>query len=765
MHQVEVVFSSKVIAMDDNSSGNAGLMRRIVQLEREKDELQRDVETLCMQQSGFSGSIDIVSRMQARRAAGLEQELEACKQKLSHQTQENLTLQEELSEAYRAKGLTADAFKASMDKNKELEAEVKFYQSRMSGAFIERDKALMEVERLKNSEASLVDELKEFQKRVAQVKEECSEYEKCNLDLQASLKASKAETEKVLKVVDKFWLLRGDGGGNNSCCDDALDRAEALLEDEDGVWNYGFMVDAKWQEDCKKAELNLAQVEEQLLHSTEKAKSLELQLEEEILSRKQLEERLALIEHTSANLKREVEKECLARRLAEEKALFYSDHLATIKPKLERDLEHLQVQFGTLVAEVSALFEEAKREMVVTSGTLLSELEKRIPQPGLEETGSDSRGEPEPEARQTESESEERESSAELENGTILLSSTSRVEENVRETNLLTAVDDDSKRILAQALKEKVEALLLLSQQEERHYLESATRAALEKQVTEVKQKLAQVTAEKISALMDVAALRTEVQYLQERERELTQLLEQHRSTNAGGRLLPAGWSEAKSQVLPEDSSIIPSFVAKPVAKPKNPPTASKGYLKSWLRGLDISSSGSKTVSSNGSKSDSSPAASCRQTDDSNSGLARLLVENAALQERVASVHHLAQSAHRLRMSLVKVSTYLKGDSDKASIQAAMDVVETVKTEAKRLKVALGCSLPVSFQGPLENSPEDLFTVPLSEESEISGEQGNAALDSVSMAGIEIAELLLATSELQKSALHCRLDSFNTLQV
>lgn len=93
-----------------------------------------------------------------------------------------------------------------------------------------------------------------------------------------------------------------------------------------------------------------------------------------------------------------------------------------------------------------------------------------------------------------------------------------------------------------------------------------------------------------------------------------------------------------------------------------------------------------------------------------------------------------------------------------------MDVVETVKAEARRLKVALGCSLPVSYQGPLENSPEDLYVVPLTEGLEVSEGQTNVALDSVSLAGIEIAELLLATSELQRSALLCRLDSPHTVK-
>ncbi|BBN01037.1 hypothetical protein MPTK1_2g04080 [Marchantia polymorpha subsp. ruderalis] len=753
--------------MDESASGPAGLMRRIVQLEKERDELQRDIETLCMQQSGFSGSIDIVSRIQARRAAGFEQELETCKQKLAVVTQENLSLQEELAETYRAKGRVADAFKGAMDKNKELEKEVKFYQTRMAGAFSERDKALMEVEKLHSSETSLVDEVKELHKRLMQANVECSEHEKSYLDLQESIKPVYAANEKLQMVVDKFWLLRQNAREDKDECEDPLNRAQILLEDEVSIWTYGFMVDPKWQEDCKAAEVNLARAEEKFVRAEEISNTLRLQLEEEILNRKQFEERLGLTEAASANFKLQIEDEINARRLAEHNASVYSDHLAKLKTNFQSDLQQLQGQHRMLITDVSAILQDERTQMLLTSEALLSEIEKEKEKEKVETARVETLVElqHEPETSEVEVTSEVRLSSPHLENEPSQVTSTSREEEALRDANVWTNMDDESKKILAQALQEKVEALLLLSQQEERHYLESATKSALESQVTELKQKLAQVTGEKVSALMDLAEQRNEVHYLQERERELAQLLEQHRSTNAGGRLLPATWSESKLQVMPDDSSILPALQDKPVVNHKQPSTATRGYLKTWLRGLDISSSPFKSIAANGNKAVTPPVTiSTRPSDDSNNGVARLLVENAALQERVASVQHLAQSAHRLRMILVKVATDLEGEPEPKSIQAAMDVVETVKAEARRLKVALGCSLPVSYQGPLENSPEDLYVVPLTEGLEVSEGQTNVALDSVSLAGIEIAELLLATSELQRSALLCRLDSPHTVK-
>lgn len=45
-------------------------MPRIVKswyVSSERDELQKDVETICLQQAGVAGSVDISTRMQARR--------------------------------------------------------------------------------------------------------------------------------------------------------------------------------------------------------------------------------------------------------------------------------------------------------------------------------------------------------------------------------------------------------------------------------------------------------------------------------------------------------------------------------------------------------------------------------------------------------------------------------------------------------------------------------------------------------------------------
>ena len=78
--------------------------------------------------------------------------------------------------------------------------------------------------------------------------------------------------------------------------------------------------------------------------------------------------------------------------------------------------------------------------------------------------------------------------------------------------------------------------------------------------------------------------------------RELIRRLQLHRSTNAGGRLLPASWSEPNA--LQEKSHVVTE--KKQLIVPK--PVTTSGYLKSWLRGVDMSGLGSPKAASEPTK-------------------------------------------------------------------------------------------------------------------------------------------------------------------
>jgi hypothetical protein len=83
-----------------------------------------------------------------------------------------------------------------------------------------------------------------------------------------------------------------------------------------------------------------------------------------------------------------------------------------------------------------------------------------------------------------------------------------------------TPADDfDVRRALAQAAQEKVAALMLLSQQEERHEVEARQTLNLHARLGEAQARLAEVVQEKVAALLEVAELREEVLSLRDTER------------------------------------------------------------------------------------------------------------------------------------------------------------------------------------------------------------------------------------------------------
>ncbi|KAE8675660.1 hypothetical protein F3Y22_tig00111650pilonHSYRG00271 [Hibiscus syriacus] len=73
----------------------------------------------------------------------------------------------------------------------------------------------------------------------------------------------------------------------------------------------------------------------------------------------------------------------------------------------------------------------------------------------------------------------------------------------------------DASDALAQALQEKMAALLLLSQQEERHLLEKNVNAALQKKIGELHRNFLQVTNKKVKALRELAQFKRRYQLLQ----------------------------------------------------------------------------------------------------------------------------------------------------------------------------------------------------------------------------------------------------------
>lgn len=104
----------------------------------------------------------------------------------------------------------------------------------------------------------------------------------------------------------------------------------------------------------------------------------------------------------------------------------------------------------------------------------------------------------------------------------------------------------------------------------------------------------------------------------------------------------------------------------------------------------------------------------------------------------------------------IQVSTDSEIQQSVKSLHSALETVDGVRRESRHLRIALGCSLPVSV------TPES--TLPELEESNSEGTSSSSdgevhtAVDVATAAGIEMVELLLAACEMQKAGLQRQID-------
>lgn len=236
--------------------------------------------------------------------------------------------------------------------------------------------------------------------------------------------------------------------------------------------------------------------------------------------------------------------------------------------------------------------------------------------------------------------------------------------ENVSESQKSCSSETrDVSEPLAQALQEKVAALLHLSQQEERYLLESNVNAALESKMEELQRNLIQVTNEKVVALMELAQLKQEYHLLQEKLNDDTM--------------------EGKIPIKKEDKHMIQD---------------KDGRLKSLLKKTTYFS---QWIPHNFYGSEHEHTQNINNNSGVSMDLARMKVEYIALKESLESMGHLTTSIRRLRLSLIKVKECATGDGNK-------ETLENVVTEAKLLKTALSSCVPVSWSAESDADVEKI---------------------------------------------------------
>ncbi|XP_022763526.1 early endosome antigen 1 isoform X6 [Durio zibethinus] len=454
--------------METTLNDNESLLARIQQLEHERDELRKDIEQLCMQQAGPSYLV-VATRMHFQRTAGLEQEIESLKKKLAACSRDNQNLQEELSEAYRIKTQLADLHRQEAAKNVEAEKQVKFFQGCVASAFAERDHSIMEAEKAKEKEELMAQKFNEFQTRLEELTSNCLEQSRRNDALQIDLAKQEEENEILRKVMSKFYEIRQEAIGE---LEDASwdDKCTCLLRDPAEMWSFNDSSTSKY----------ISSLEEELARVRSFVDDLQSQLRVGLEIENHLKKKVRELER-----KKIASDKMILNRVTELRH-YHSQQRIQIMNLLDMERSHIK-RFVDVV-------EEKFKQFYPRGQNVRSDLKPD-----------------------------------EHEHVDVHISTDAEAELVLKSDMLdlhISGRKSDTSEALAQALQEKVAALLLLSQQEERHLLERNVNAALQKKIDELKRNLLQVTFlaklkmevtnEKVKALLELAQLKRKYQLLQE---------------------------------------------------------------------------------------------------------------------------------------------------------------------------------------------------------------------------------------------------------
>uniref|UniRef100_A0A2C9VIZ4 Uncharacterized protein n=1 Tax=Manihot esculenta TaxID=3983 RepID=A0A2C9VIZ4_MANES len=564
--------------MDANSTGIESLVAHIQQLEHERDELHKDIEQLCMQQAGPS-YLAVATKMHFQRTAGLEQEIENLKKRLAASTRDNQNLQEELSEAYRIKSQLADLHNAEVVKNVEAEKQVKFFQGCVASAFAERDHAIMEAEKATEKEELVSQKFNEMQKRLEELASECLEQKRLNDALLIDLAKQEEQNETFKKVVDKFYEI---GQHSLEGFEDASwdDKCTWLLHGSAEMWSYNDTSTSKYisslEEELEKARKSVDNLQSKLRVGLEIENHLKKKVRQ--LERKQIHLDKVIMNGIGELNHYHSEHRVHIMNLLNEGRL----HIASIINKVEEKIGQIDVSKEQNL-EVSHravdLDENECRDVHITN-----DMEQAL-------------------------------SAKEIKDGS---------------PDTVALKEGNNSEALAQALQEKVAALLLLSQQEERHLLERNVNAALQKKMEELQRNLLQVSNEKVKALMELAQLKQEYQQLQEKLGH----------GNQQGNILTD--SGEKRLVPHEKDGRLRSLLK-------------KTYLTRWIGTTDIS----------GNEEDArlNTEGNFSSRKSNSLDFARMKIEYATLKESMECIEHLTSSIHRLRLALLKVPYCLGGST------------------------------------------------------------------------------------------------------
>uniref|UniRef100_A0A0E0D2G4 Uncharacterized protein n=1 Tax=Oryza meridionalis TaxID=40149 RepID=A0A0E0D2G4_9ORYZ len=567
----------------------------------ERDELRKDIEQLCMQQAG-PGYVSVATRMLSQRTAALEQDIENLQKKLGGCLRENQNLQEELAEAYRIKSQLAELHGAELSKNKELEKQVRFFQSSVAQAFAERDNSLMKCEKAKEREEAILQKFAEFEERTREYQSSIDDQKRSNDALQMELMRLKEQTQSSLK-------LRWRNLNFEASLEEEKDSLRAKIAKLQNNLRMGLEIEQHLQRNARVLEKRQALYDEFMRNGLPTLQKLHIQQRDEIM------------------------------KILEEESSQLSTVVNEIQDKLSKIRINPEINENP-VGEMQCCDSSCKDVHVTTDVS-----------PGISPKGD-------------------------------------------IPSDCATFGESD---VLAQALHEKMEALMLFSQEQERYLLEKQRNQIV---IEELQKNLSQVKEEKVKILVELAKLKEE--YL----------------------MLKGNSTPKDGHGAVDNMKIIPAHDRQGMFKT----IMNRTSLRHWIKkentniGHECSDENVHTVRKHHSED-----------------LARVKAENAALLESVATMEHLTSSVHRLHIVLMKAYEDVKSAH---SLESTYEALNSLITEANLMKTALGVALPVSWLG---DSSDAITSDALYDPSESPKSSKSEKQDPLSSAGMEMVRRMYCT--------------------
>lgn len=144
--------------MADHVSQLETTLKRVTQ---ERDELARDVESLCLQSENFFSSSVLSERITLA-----EKQLAMTQTQLNAVVAERDGLKEDLRAVQASKREVGQSWRTALARKEEVEAELAFYQQQSAGAMAERDQASLDAEELRAANLDLENRLSTARQRL-----------------------------------------------------------------------------------------------------------------------------------------------------------------------------------------------------------------------------------------------------------------------------------------------------------------------------------------------------------------------------------------------------------------------------------------------------------------------------------------------------------------------------------------------------------------------------------------------------------------------